>query len=261
MNFRITGAMFIDDLIERALSSEAVAHPYLVNLREGTLPDVAQALKDFAFQYSCYSSGFVNYVDAVIECLSNDRHKKVLYGNLAEENGEPEPSHVSSGLIADVEGIPHSMLFRRFQESLGIDDEYRENTDFCVSVIDWRGQFLKLCKQDECVAVGALGIGTELLVSNIYSDILQAIKMYTGIQPKDYAFFSLHSECDDEHAEDLIKIAKDLATNDESCKKIAFGVESAIEMRLCFWQEMNERALTMSPSISKKENKELSFGY
>lgn len=251
----------VELLLEKALSSKAVDHPYLKGLREGAFPDMEQVIRDFAFQYGGYSSGFINYVDAAIEGLSQQKHRDVLYENLAEEKGNFDPSDAPPELKASIAGVPHSLLFRQFQESLGINDHYRKSADYCASVLSWRRQFLALCQQDQCVAVGALGIGTELLVSRIYADLLIAIENYTDLQPRDYIFFSLHTECDDGHAEDLIQIARELAIDKESCAKISYGVERAIELRVNFWQELYQQARNTSNTTPLAGCSELSFGH
>ena len=52
---------FIDQLSAEALASTAVNHPYLSAIRQGDLPNMSLAIKDFAFQYEIYSSKFIRY--------------------------------------------------------------------------------------------------------------------------------------------------------------------------------------------------------
>jgi len=85
MNKHHTGATFIQRISDEALGSAAVNHPYLRAIREGDVPNIDWALKDFAFQYGLYSTSFTRYVSAVIKNLRNADHKQTR-ANLAEEH-------------------------------------------------------------------------------------------------------------------------------------------------------------------------------
>ena len=65
--------------------------------------------------------------------------------------------------VAQVEGVPHSQLFRQFCRALGITDGEPETVRPAVSV--WRGKFLPgLQHGTPAFCVGALGLGTEGVV-------------------------------------------------------------------------------------------------
>lgn len=51
METQTSETAFIDRLSAEALTSKAVNHPYLRAMREGDLPNMDLAIKDFAFQY------------------------------------------------------------------------------------------------------------------------------------------------------------------------------------------------------------------
>ena len=95
---------FVERLRTEALGSSAIDHPYLRALKNGDLPDFDWALKDFAFQYGVYSSGFVQYLSAVIERLSCEEHRKILQENLADEQGNLHDIELPSDVLASIKG-------------------------------------------------------------------------------------------------------------------------------------------------------------
>lgn len=251
MNRYRPGASFIKYISTEASNSAAVNHPYLQAIREGDLPDIDLAFKDFAFQYGIYSAAFVRYVSAVIDNLSNTEHKKTLQSNLAEEQGNTHDVELSPDVLASIIGQPHTSLYRRFQEAVGIDADYRKTAHRCQTSLSWSRQFLQICRMNECVGVGAIGIGTELIVSRIYDQILAGLEAHTSLTMKQRVFFDLHSKCDEEHSAQLLSIAEDLAQDHASCEQIAYGTRRAIEMRVAFWDKMLERAHNFRASTSR----------
>jgi len=261
MNRHRFGAAFIKRISAQALDSAAVNHPYLRAMSERDFPDVDMAFKDFAFQYSLYSAKFTRYVSAVVENLGNIEHKQILLTNLAEEHGATSDIELPPDVLASVAGQPHAALFRRFQEALGIDAQYRANTAQCQTGLLWSKQFLQLCEMNECVGVGAIGIGTELIVSRIYNQILEGLKAHGNLTMTQHVFFNLHSECDEAHAAQIALIAEDLARDNMACEQIEYGVKMAINMRVIFWDKMQERAQNFSTSALPATEKVSAIGY
>src|SRR5690606_18334914 len=111
----------------------------------GTLPDLAAAVRDFAVTYCGYSAWFTRYLQMVIDRLTDPRHKALLAQNMAEEKGElheeDREALVAVGIDPEqVEGIPHSRLFRDFCHSPGItDDELQQVQPLAAR---WRERFL-----------------------------------------------------------------------------------------------------------------------
>jgi pyrroloquinoline-quinone synthase len=242
MKRQTLGAAFIKGISAQALNSAAVNHPYLRAMSKGDFPNIDMAFKDFAFQYNLYSARFTRYVSAVIDNLGNAEHKQILLTNLAEEKGVVNDAELPPDVLASVTGQPHSNLFRRFQESLGVNADYRKTTAKCQTGLLWSRQFLQLCEMNECVGVGAIGIGTELIVYGIYHQILEGLKAHTDLTMTEHVFFDLHSQCDERHAIQIALIAEDLACNNTACDQIEYGVKMAINMRVIFWDKMHERA-------------------
>ena len=243
------GADFIAALSAEALASAAVNHPYLHAIRDGDFPDVEQALRDFAFEYGCYSHRFTRYVSAVIDKLDSEVHRDILRANLAEEQGNAHDADLPPAVLATVSGQPHTVLYRRFQEALGIDASYRQRRRPSPISLSWQQQFTRLCETNACVGVGAIGIGTELIVSPIYEQILTGLKRHSRLTDTERVFFDLHSECDDQHASDLLMIAESLAQDAEACEQIAYGARAAIAMRISFWDAMLEQSRQPSHAV------------
>jgi len=249
----------INRIKTEALASEAVHHPYLKALQHGEVPNYDLAIKDFAFQYGIYGKKFTQYLQAVIKNLKSAKHQAMLLENLAEEQGDTHNIELPADVLATVSNIPHAHLYRRFQEAVGVDDSYRDNTEASQTAILWRDQFLQLCALDECVGVGAIGIGTELIVSSIYNQILEGLKTHSQLTMSERVFFDLHSECDDEHAEQLLSIARDLASDSSACERIEYGAKMALHMRTVFWDKMLARAQHL-PAASNATVERLSIG-
>ena len=230
-------------------------------MREGDFPNVDMAYMDFAHQYGLYSAMFTQYVSAVIENLSDQGHKQILLDNLAEELGGTHDIELPPEVLSGVAGQPHSELFHRFQEALGVTADYRKKTARCETALLWRQQFLQLCEMNECVGVGAIGIGTELVVASIYKQILVGLKAHTDLTMTQHVFFDLHSECDEDHAAQIAVIAEDLAQDSEACEQIGYGVKMAINMRVIFWDKMQERAQNFSVAAGLVTGKVSSLGH
>lgn len=246
---------YIDSICSEIIESEAINHPYLHALEAGNLPNVELALQDFAFQYSAYSAQFTEYVSAVITNLSNPEHKKLLQANLDEEQGHASDEELPPDVLACVEGLPHTSLYKRFQHAIGVDSEYLNTTQYCPASLRWRHQFLGLCNMNEFVGIGAIGIGTELIVSHIYKKILAGLQSHSKLTMNERVFFHLHSQCDEGHAAQILKIAKDLAQDEEQREQIAYGARAAVDMRVAFWDEMLTRAQSFRSSRDQQSNK------
>jgi hypothetical protein len=182
------GAEFVSAASANIKESNAVIHPYLRAMRDGDFPNVRLAFQDFAFQYGLYSAQFVSYMSAVIKNLNNAEHKKILLANLAEEQGDTHDIDLPPDVLASVVGQPHALLYRRFQVALGVDTGTHEITPECPGHL-WSQQFLQLCEMNECVGVGAIGIGTELIVASIYDQILAGIKAHSDLTMTERVFF------------------------------------------------------------------------
>lgn len=242
---------FIERLQTEALSSLAVNHSYLKALVDGEFVDMNLLLKDFAYQYGLYSRQFTRYVSIVIKNLSSEKHKAILLDNLEEELGNAHEVDLPQRVLDTIIDQPHSLLFQRFQNAIGVDEVFLSNVFANNPGADWAKEFLELCKIDQYVGIGAIGIGTELIVSSIYKQVLNALKAHTDLTQEEHVFFDLHSECDDEHAEQIMLIANEIALTPDACEKIEYGASKALELRVAFWDAMLERGKQLSTSTNR----------
>lgn len=140
------------------------------------------------------------------------------------------------------------MLYRRFLDALGMDETWRAQRRPVDEALVWKQMFLLACSSGgPGQALGALGIGTELIVKYVYAPVLRAIKRHLNVTPYDRVFFDLHSEVDDTHADVLIRIAIDYARYERYRSDIRQGTLMALNLRMAFYDALMARAIEMTP--------------
>jgi len=93
-------------------------------------------------------------------------------------------------------------------------------------------------------AIGALGLGTEGVVSTMYRHFLPALRS-TQLEPEAVVFFPLHAAVDDKHQATLIQISRDLAQTQSGRQDLLKGMRKALSLRATFWDFMHQRAQSM----------------
>jgi len=255
MRSRLDGTLDAADLdaLLAGLSAEAaehraVRHRYLHALSEGQVPDLRWALADFADQYYGYSAHFPRYLTTVISRLERPEHRAGLLENLTEEAGiydEAELAELAASGVAPewIVGIPHPALFLRFRRALGVPE--REPEDDSIEVVCWREMLLSvLAGGSPAEAVGALGLGTEGIVRDLYRPLARAIARLPDLDPRDTVFFPLHTAVDDHHQATLNEIAAYYARTEDGRRDLAKGMRKALALRASFWDWLYERAIT-----------------
>lgn len=247
-------------LIAEAQNHRAVHHPYLLALRSGEFKRMDLVLRDFALQYGAYSAWFPRYLTAVIAKLEDPKHRLYLLDNLAEESGRLDEHAIAAieslGIHKEwVDGIAHPLLFERFQNAIGVE----RSEPIGIEVQIWRESFLGLVQHTSAAsAVGAIGLGTESIVKDIYRHFIDAIETHTSLTLREYAFFPLHTEVDDEHGVILLQIAEELAsTSEDAHEDLRKGMLKALNLRASFWDDMYARAKAIDESGLMPANDEL----
>lgn len=229
---------FVELLLEEIRSHTALNHPYLVGLANGRF-NTPEVIKDYAHQYSFYSSFFVDYLDGVIKALEKQEHKDALIENIEEEKGDPEASELAEK--------PHVEIFTHFKRTIGIDLVYEEANPPSTTTLLWRDLFLQKCRSTiPGVGIGAIGIATENIVPHVYKYIAEAIEQHTSYPADASFFFRLHMQCDEEHAQNLIDVTKEIAEDIHTREAIRFGVFSSLNLRNAFWDSQYARAAKIS---------------
>lgn len=249
---------FIEHLEREVHEHRALEHPYLLALAGGYLPDPVGALRDYAHQYFAYSTNFQRYLTATISQLNEPEHRRLLLANLLEEahGVSPEEADVMRAHDIDlewVENVPHPVLYRRYLDALGMDEAWLHEHPFSDEAVLWSQLFLQVCTaMGPAVAVGAMGIGTELIVRRVYTPILEAIQKFMDVSPRERVFFDLHQKIDDEHGRVLLRIAEDMARDAEQRSLLRTGTMMALNLRASFYDGMLWRAEAM-PRVSRPQ--------
>ncbi|MCC6925077.1 iron-containing redox enzyme family protein [Novosphingobium sp.] len=236
----------IDDLVEEALNHRAVKHPYLEAIGNRAFDRMDWVIRDFAENYYGYSINFPRYLTAVISRLETPAHRTSLLQNLTEESGfydEAELAELAAiGIEREwIEGVPHPQLFKRFREAAGVTTPYEAASD-AIELVCWRESFITtLTHGSPAEALGALGLGTENIVSTIYIPFVQALTDST-IQPRDWVFFPLHTAVDDHHQEALEEISLSFAAQPAGKGELRKGMIKALSLRSSYWDWLYERA-------------------
>ncbi len=238
----------VDRLVEKALAHRAVRHPFLMTLASGGFGartnDVA---REFARSYHGYSSLFPTYLSTVIDHLESAEHSALLGENLAEEKGRLDPAERDTiealGIeIADVDGVPHPVLFEKYCDAVGVTADVRSAPpEFTV---EWRSSFLGMLRSGSAAfGVGALGIATESIVAATYDKVLDGLRRVDGLDRRDMVFFELHCHVDDQHQADLLEIARDLAQEPGGLADLERGMLASLELRATFWDALHAACL------------------
>lgn len=229
---------FIETLEREIEIHPALNHPFLAKLGDGKFADTPAVLRDYAYQYSVYSEWFTRYLDGVIKNLDREDHVAALMENLEEEKGNPDSPNL--------EDRPHVELFARFKDQVGADQEYCDAQSPCTTVLLWRDLFLQKCHSDiRGVGLAAIGLGTEYIISRIYPGIISAIENYTELGSEGSLFFRLHVKCDDNHADVLKNLTREVAEDVSTREAIRFGVFSSLNLRKAFWDAALARAVRL----------------
>jgi hypothetical protein len=232
---------FVDSLLAEATSSAAVTHPWVDALGRRThrAPGVALAL--LFRELEPYARGFVGLLDLAAEALQGTAHAGALRANREEEQGGYSAEDLvtlrAAGIDpAWVEGIEHRELFLRLRRALGIPDRVGPETDaaqrYCAGLA-------RILRRGAPEAVGALGLGTEAIVSTLYSRLLAAFPGL-GVPLRARVFLDLHCVVDDEHAEVLRALAVELAGTARGRRGLARGMRAALRLRAELWDRLAE---------------------
>jgi len=216
-------------------------------LKKQGYPDMRGALRDFAWQYHAYSSGFPSYLRCAIHKLEAPQLRRLLEENLREEQGELGLSEQRqlrrAGLHPEsVAGVPHPKLYRAFCGSLGISGEDLAHPTREARL--WQKEFLAFLEGASLPAIlGALGPGTEGIVRPIYGTLLSALRSLPNAEEIDLRFIVVHCNLDDQHAQDLRAVSHAFMSSASDRREMRAGMLKALALRARFFTHLHRRAL------------------
>lgn len=235
------------ELVRESLAHPAVRHPFLTRFACGNFRDQEATLRRYAVEYAGYAAWFPRYLRTVISRLPEAEHRALLLRNLEEEQGQLDDDDCAALLAVGINprtvmGVPHPLLFRRFCHALGITDE--ELATPTPAAVQWRTRFLQFLEgATPAQAVGALGLGTEHVVKPIYRQLLAGILALGTLRRDEFVFFELHCLVDDQHQQDLLAIAAQLAATPAEIAELQSGMRTALGLRCEFWDHLYRSAL------------------
>ena len=191
-----------------------VNHHLLQNLASAAYgkKETADILLRFLSAYSKFNSNFISNINNLLGMLDNLHHIEVLSENLEEEMGHYEEETLIEGekmgiKRESIEGIPHRQLFIELVELL--------ETKLARSYAKFIPNYIceKLIQAiEESMKHGKLGLlailyfGSELIVPQIYTSILNGLKLSMGLSNEEAKFLILHIDMDKDHADALREI-------------------------------------------------------
>ncbi|MES2936698.1 MAG: iron-containing redox enzyme family protein [Pseudomonadota bacterium] len=202
-----------------ALVAQLLAHPFMRRCADGTV-SMAE-LRAFLVQQGKYSAHFTRYLCALISNLSESDDVLRLASNLAEELG-----------YGGAGGEPHSRIYAGMLRSFGLSLQDAPALPQTQSLVDTMHM---LCRQPGGLpGLGALCLGAEAIVPALYSRVVEGFRAH-GVEADRLLFFTIHVECDDDHARTMFGIAERLCAGSPANRtSVLNAAEIAVNARLRF---------------------------
>jgi pyrroloquinoline quinone (PQQ) biosynthesis protein C len=182
-------------------------------------------LQRFVSQHYHYSRNFTRYLCALISNLSEERDRRALIDNLFEEMGKSATeSHVE--------------LYRRMMSVLLPPGEPPPPLPATQALIE---TMLECARSPRpMVGLGALCLGAEAIVPEVYAAIVNGFRA-VGEPHEHLHFFTLHIECDDDHARTMRDIIlRELEREPRARLDLEYGAACAIGARVAFFDALAE---------------------
>jgi pyrroloquinoline quinone (PQQ) biosynthesis protein C len=210
------------------LTDRVLRHPFLVGCANGAV--TLDELRSFLIQHGKYSRYFTRYLCALISQLDEGDDVLRLAENLTEELGFGADAHVRT---------PHSRIYADMLKDFGIDIDAHPINPETQNLID---TMFMLCKQPRGTAgLGAMCLGAEGLVPAVYARIVEGFRRH-GVDLRRLEFFSIHMECDDDHAATMYEILARQIEESPSCQITAINAgDIAVSARLRFFDALMKR--------------------
>lgn len=200
-------------------------HPFIQRCRNRMAS--REEMNRFLVQHGKYGAYFTRCLCALMSNLSNLAHVARLAENLAAEMGFGGDGRV-----------PHAQIYAKMLSDFGLNPAEQDSYPETEALIQ---TMLTLCRQPGGAAgLGALCLGAEAVVAELYSDLLQGF-IGCGVDLSRLAFFRLHIECDDDHALTMRDIIATMIDQDPSQRVIVLNAgQVALQARLRFFDGLNK---------------------
>jgi pyrroloquinoline-quinone synthase len=175
---------YIEKIDSEIEAKHLLKHPFYLAWTRGELS--SEALTDYARQYYYHVAAFPTYLSAVhARCDDQATRKQILSNLIDEEAGSPN----------------HPDLWKRFAESLGVDDVDLENTPKQPETQNLIDTFRSVCGEGSTAQGLAALYAYESQIPAICESKIDGLKKHYGFKnPEHYEYFSVHLQADREHS-------------------------------------------------------------
>ncbi len=257
----MTSAQFVQELESYTLNHRAIKHHFLQNLASAAFgkEETADLLLRFFAAYSHFNKGFVGNVKRLYNLLPDKKHKQVLQANLDEENGYYDEETLieleNLGIEREcVENIPHPELYRDMVDTLEKMHKRSYRAFVPENIVAIKRRAI-----DELVADGKTGLlaavyfGSELIVPELYTRLLQGLQHSCGISNRDARFLILHIDMDHDHAEQLRGIVIENCATKGDRIKLVKNTEKILNARVKFYDALRAQSDFQESSSSTSD--------
>jgi pyrroloquinoline-quinone synthase len=224
------------DLYIKELESAKVAlverlrsHSFLRRCRDGQV--TLDELKIFLVQQGLYATNFTKYLCAAMANLPGNAEIRPLAQNLFDECG-------FSGTK------PHAVVYDEMLAGFGLTLRGAAPLSGTVKLIN--AMFRHCRSENPAFGTGALCLGAEALVPDLYTDIVKGF-VHCGVKEEQLGFFTLHITVDDGHATTLGEIMNAIAEDKpaEVRNMVAAGSD-LVDARMDFFTSVEHAAKPLS---------------
>ncbi len=257
----MTSAQFVAELESYTLNHRAIKHHFLVNLASAAFgkEETADLLLRFFAAYSHFNKGFVSNVQTLHDMLTDPSHKEILQENLNEESGIYDEETLEElenlGIGREfVENIPHPTLFSDMVDTLEKMHKRSYRAFVPENIVAIKKKAI-----EELIADGRTGLlaavyfGSELIVPELYTRLLQGLQNSCGISNKDARFLIIHIDMDHGHAEKLRTIVIDNCKTKSDRIRLVKNTDKILSARVKFYDALRAQSDFQESSCSSSK--------
>ena len=219
--------MRVEQTLLLAKTSRAANHPIYKRFEDLGDRNNTLLLKSYLSQYGHYSKTFVPALIQLINKAPKGVNIDAIEENLREEQGNiAETGH---------KALPHRDMYALFV------NEFDHHFDFpsieeapIKEVTEWAAFTNQLQGKSFSFGVGALGIATELILSDIFQSILIGLRGVSLFPTNALYFLELHAESDEKHGSDFAILAGKVSKTVKDADNLENGTRQMLDLRVSF---------------------------